>query len=751
MTNYLTTTLYNLVYEVNEMDLTVSKAKEKIKSNKLTYLSIFGLTLLLGLVKIYDTSLCFVLPMLVISFACGYPSIIAYMIAIALISYLTNDNYMLLIVSLTSVVLMQVMMYLKFIKSKYLALIIALVSLIFLYIYQYSYIEMLVILSFTILHSLLYLEVIPLFVHNTIEVYTNKRMMILSVMIMLAITSLIEVNQVYTMILLRFYLLLSVYYLGINNTMPTILYISIVLMFMNSLLKDEILSLILPFSIFFMYKPENKLICSTEYLLSHLILPFFITYDYFYHSFVIVVSAALFLFIPSFKKKPKVLSEEYKNVTSRNKLIQKANTFASLFKQLTDIFQEANRDVNIGEFVGYVYEDVCSRCPSRDLCFYRDGNVSRLGKLINKGFKSSYSEDDLKYIEQNCINPDRFISAVNEYKESYDKIKRINQENFHLKKDLFYEFSLLSDVFNNFSSSLEQTPLSDDSLKEHLLGYQFNITYLYRHQISMHCYILEIGLMDISKEEVVEELIPIIEGYLNEKLEVVSIKDTMHYLGYTSLILKHQQNYSLQYGIQQYSLEPMYCGDSFSVFHQNNMHYLALSDGMGQGKVAASESKLTLEVLSKLILNGIGLKDTIDSVNSLLKIKNRNDVFTTLDLCNINLANARMKMIKYGANPSYHIRGGVVEKITSHTLPVGVVSKLKMVSYEMPLFNNDLIIMSSDGAGSNFEKIISDNIALLENKHPQEIATYLMDQVLNENNLDDISIIVIKVIENEVE
>ena len=750
MTNYLTTTLYNLVYEVNEMDLTVSKAKEKIKSNKLTYLSIFGLTLLLGLVKIYDTSLCFVLPMLVISFACGYPSIIAYMIAIALISYLTNDNYMLLIVSLTSAVLMQVMMYLKFIKSKYLALIIALVSLIFLYIYQYSYIEMLVILSFTILHSLLYLEVIPLFVHNTIEVYTNKRMMILSVMIMLAITSLIEVNQVYTMILLRFYLLLSVYYLGINNTMPTILYISIVLMFMNSLLKDEILSLILPFSIFFMYKPENKLICSTEYLLSHLILPFFITYDYFYHSFVIVVSAALFLFIPSFKKKPKVLSEEYKNVTSRNKLIQKANTFASLFKQLTDIFQEANRDVNIGEFVGYVYEDVCSRCPSRDLCFYRDGNVSRLGKLINKGFKSSYSEDDLKYIEQNCINPDRFISAVNEYKESYDKIKRINQENFHLKKDLFYEFSLLSDVFNNFSSSLEQTPLSDDSLKEHLLGYQFNITYLYRHQISMHCYTLEIGLMDISKEEVVEELIPIIEGYLNEKLEVVSIKDTMHYLGYTSLILKHQQNYSLQYGIQQYSLEPMYCGDSFSVFHQNNMHYLALSDGMGQGKVAASESKLTLEVLSKMILNGIGLKDTIDSVNSLLKIKNRNDVFTTLDLCNINLANARMKMIKYGANPSYHIRGGVVEKITSHTLPVGVVSKLKMVSYEMPLFNNDMIIMSSDGAGSNFEKIISDNIALLENKHPQEIATYLMDQVLNENNLDDISIIVIKVIENDV-
>lgn len=71
--------------------------------------------------------------------------------------------------------------------------------------------------------------------------------MILSTMIMLAIISLVELNQVYMMILLRFYLLLSVYYLGINSTMPTILYISIILMFINPLLKEEILSLILPF------------------------------------------------------------------------------------------------------------------------------------------------------------------------------------------------------------------------------------------------------------------------------------------------------------------------------------------------------------------------------------------------------------------------------------------------------------------------------------------------------------------------
>lgn len=731
------------------MDLSVEKTKTKIKNIGMTYVSIFGLTLILGLVKIYDTSLCFVIPMLVISFMCGYRYIVAYLVALVITTYLSYENYMLLLISLTSIILMQVMMHFKFVKSKYIALLVTLVSLIFLYIYKYNYIEVLVILSFTLIHSLFSLEVVPLFIHNTIEVYTNKRTMILSVMIMLAIISLVEVNQVYMMILLRFYLLLSVYYLSINSTMPTILYVSIILMFINPLLKDEILSLILPFSIFFMYKPQNKLVCTTLYILSHLFLPFFIKYDYYYHNFIIVVSAALFLFIPTFKRKPKLLSDDYKNITSRNKLIQRANTFASLFKQLTNIFQEANRGVNVGEFVGYVYEDVCLHCPSRDLCFYRDGSVSRLGKLINKGFKSKYNDEDLKYIKSNCISPDKFLNGINEYKESYEKIKRVNQENSHLKRDLFYEFSLLSEVFDNFSNSLEQTPFGDDQLKEHLLGYQFNITYLYKHQISLDVYTLEIGLMDINEDEVINELVPIIENYLNESLDVISVKDAMHHLGYTSVVLKHQQNYSLQYGFQQYSLEPLNCGDSFSAFHQDNLHYLAISDGMGQGKMAATESKLTLEVLSKLILNGISLKDTIDSINSLLKIKNRNDMFTTLDLCNINLSNAKMKLIKYGANPSYHIRNDVVEKIATSSLPVGIVSKLKMASYEMLLKNNDIIIMSSDGTGEKFDYIIKKNHKLFDHMHPQEIATLLMNQVLDENNLDDISIVVIKIVGND--
>ena len=69
-----------------------------------------------------------------------------------------------------------------------------------------------------------------------------------------------------------------------------------------------------------------------------------------------------------------------------------------------------------------------------------------------------------------------------------------------------------------------------------------------------------------------------------------------------------------------------------------------------------------------------------------------------------------------------------------------------MSSYEMLLNNNDLIIMSSDGTGERFEQIINKNIKLFNRLHPQEISTLLMNQVLEENNLDDISIVVIKIV-----
>lgn len=70
---------------------------------------------------------------------------------------------------------------------------------------------------------------------------------------------------------------------------------------------------------------------------------------------------------------------------------------------------------------------------------------------------------------------------------------------------------------------------------------------------------------------------------------------------------------------KQYALDQQ-CGDSILTFGLDEHHYVALSDGMGQGYIAYKESKLTLDVLSQLLKNGIQLRDTLNTLNTLLNV-----------------------------------------------------------------------------------------------------------------------------------
>lgn len=727
------------------MDLLIERSVQREKQI-VALISLFILTLLLSLIAMFNTSICFVIPMLIVSFCCGYRFIGAYFIALIASCLIFPENQIAVIISITSLIILQIGSYLKFVKINYLGGIITAVTMIYLYLFNFPPLTITILGVITLIHSYLYLELVPIFTHRTLDVYTNKRWMILTIVVMLCITSLLEINQIYTMVILRYYIVLSIYYLGIHTTMPCILYISIILVLQNYGLKDDILSILLPCSIYFMYTPNNKIKCITAYLISHMILPFFISYDFYYHGFVIIFSALLFMVTPKIHIKTEVLSNTFKEQTNRNKLIQKASTFASLFRELTTIFKDANPKVNTGEYVGYVYEDVCSDCTSKEYCYYSKNGINRLVKLISKGINDTYTQDDLDYIKEYCVNPKTYIKNISKYKDTYQKMEKVNEQNQHLRNDLFYEFSLLSDIFDTFSNTISYVNIDEEHIKEHLLGYQFAITFFKKNKISNQSYSLEIGIMNTTAIEIEQELVPILEAFLNETLEIVSLKDNMHHLGYTSVILKHDVNYALQHGFQQFSLDPINCGDSYTAFHQNTEHYLALSDGMGQGKLAAKESKLTLDVLSKLVLNGIDLKDTLDSINALLRIKNRSDMFTTLDLCNINLANAKGRLIKYGANSSYHIRHNKVEEIQCSSLPVGIVSNISMTSYEMALQDEDIIIMTTDGVGNDFTKLLNTSLEVIEGMHPQEIATVLMDRVLEKNILDDISIMVIKVL-----
>ena len=727
------------------MELLIEKSAKKEKKG-VVLLSSFVLFLLMAITTIYGSSMSFIMPLFIVAFSCGYSYIFVYFSAVAISCFFVPSNMVVVVSSIIVGIVLQIGVVFKIVQGKYVDYIVAFVSAITLFAFGMEPISIAITTTLLLIHSFIYKELIPVFMHQTTDVLTTRRMVILSMLIMLSITNILQNEPMYMMVLLRFYILLNIYYIGLYDMVPAILYISIILILQNGSMQNEILSILLPCSIFFLSPPTTKIKTACLYIISHLILPFFITYDYVFHNITILVSALLFVLAPTIQRKRKIGLEDFKEVTNRSRLVQQANTFTELFKQLMSVFKEASANVDAREYIGYMYEDLCSNCSSKEYCYHATKGMSRLVKLANKGIIDNFEKKDIDYIQEYCISPEEYVGEVDKLHDNYQRIIRVNKENQHLRNDLFHEFSLLGNVFDNFSASLSHRQISEDSIKAHLEGYQFEITFLKQYRESTEAYTLEIGLVNITKEAIKEELVPILQMYLNETLDIVSLRDSMSHLGYTSLVLKHKINYTLLHGMQQHAYDAIVCGDSYVTFHQNMDHYLAISDGMGQGKDASKESKLTLEILSKLILNGISLKDTLDSINTLLKIKNQSDMFTTMDLCTINLASAKACFIKYGAYSSFLISQGHITKIECKTLPVGVISHVTMSSYETHLQDGDIIIMASDGVGDTFYEILHDRLHQLDNRHPQEIATYLMDLVLDQNVHDDISIMAIKIV-----
>ena len=656
---------------------------------------IFFSTIILSYAKIQETALPFLLPLFIVSFYSGYLYLTCFLTAIIGISIINQDTFTIVVI-ITLLLTIYLLNFTHLLKTKYISFIITAILIPFFYANHYNILQTTVLVMLTLFNCYLDQEIIPLIIHQNKNVLNIKRLQALIVVVCTLFISFIPFNTTYTMIFLRYFLLISIYYLSIEKVMPIILYLSILLMLIAPSLKDDVLSLILPMSFFFMMQPKNKYLFISIFLLSHITLPFFINYNYFYYAFVILVPVFLFMISPQFKNKKIKINPEFIEISYQEQLKSKADAFASLFHQLTEVFKEENQETHLSEYVGYVYEDVCHHCSSKKYCFYSQEGMSRLGKLISKGIQKDLEVDDYNYIYQHCLKPDDYLKSLKNHQKGYFKMLKVNHAHDHLKKD-----------YEN--------------------------------------YMLEIGIEDIDEKTVTEELIPILENYLNESLDLVSIKKQHLQIGYTSILLKHELKYTLQLAKKQYALDQQ-CGDSILTFGLDEHHYVALSDGMGQGYIAYKESKLTLDVLSQLLKNGIQLRDTLNTLNTLLKIKNQGDMYTTLDLFDFNLMNSRLKVIKYGAYESYLIRNHQIDVLHSHSLPVGMASTMKMVSYDMKIKENDILILTSDGVGEHFFDLLKKYQEEIEKMSVYEIVSFLFQKSFQKKDLDDMSIIVIKVV-----
>lgn len=174
-------------------------------------------------------------------------------------------------------------------------------------------------------------------------------------------------------------------------------------------------------------------------------------------------------------------------------------------------------------------------------------------------------------------------------------------------------------------------------------------------------------------------------------------------------------------------------GDSYSFGLVDEHRYvMALCDGMGAGERAARESARTLSLMEQFMEAGFDTDFAIRTINTLLSLR-QDEMYSTLDLCVMDLENGEAEFIKVGAPPSFIKRRDGVEMVRSESLPIGIVSEAAVERAKVRLRPDDMVIMVTDGVlecagqGPDREQSVAGVLQGIHTRNPQEMADIILN------------------------
>ena len=172
----------------------------------------------------------------------------------------------------------------------------------------------------------------------------------------------------------------------------------------------------------------------------------------------------------------------------------------------------------------------------------------------------------------------------------------------------------------------------------------------------------------------------------------------------------------------------------------------AISDGMGAGESARSESQAAIRLLFDLYDSGFSRDVALESVNRLL-LKREQDMYATLDALYLNLRSGQAEFIKCGAPPTFVYRADCLHTVAAEALPAGIVDEATPAVQRARIRKNDAIIMFSDGAldalGERTQQAICE--ALDDVPDSQTAADRLLEAALASGAEDDMTVMVIQI------
>ena len=465
--------------------------------------------------------------------------------------------------------------------------------------------------------------------------------------------------------------------------------------------------------------------------------------------------------------KGQTLDKPYENMLdSAISIKNKIGAISEVFETLADIKLENTEEDKqetrnvIKHYLKNYADENCIMCKKKSNCISEE-NLNLVSDYIANKLENNehITKDMLVY---DCHLSDKIITDLQEVYSSMKLMRLLKKREKENSEKVSKQYKEISHILNNISKSIDKNKPNNDKvqsvLRNELKIYGYSV---YEDEFKKegndieYTFVTDIlSNIDKQKKEIISLASNILEQNVTIKLILNSSKKEKSKIKIVTI-----PNYKIKTSIASGKKDGNdLSGDSYlSMELQDLKHVNILSDGAGSGKEAAKGSQTVINLIEKLLSSGFDEENAVNIINSFIKLKGDDTIFSSLDAFILDLRSAKAQFIKLGAAPTYILKNSKVTTISNMTIPLGLINQSDYIPIVCDLQSNDIIVQITDGVISDKDNYNNNFLteylnSLDSNKSVKVISDEINKLILKEkkNNInDDYTVLVTKVEKNK--
>ncbi|MDD2445560.1 MAG: SpoIIE family protein phosphatase [Clostridia bacterium] len=520
------------------------------------------------------------------------------------------------------------------------------------------------------------------------------------------------------------------------------------------------------------FKTNNRLLPVITLLSTEIVLGYFVNiyYSYNYLSFLsVTLGCLIFLCVNSsyLNKVADFFNVNQGNMAMRNVVNRSRENLCKRLYDLSEVFGEMDyvfRSMIKGGMskeqvknllITDVRDKVCIDCSEKNMCHRMCSSEtsgvfeSLIASALERGKTTLL--DIPPYLTTRCSRVNNLVGVINQLCSQYRQYAGV-MNNMDASRVLIAEQLFgVSQIMKNLAGEVRRN-VSLDYNRENAIINELS----YNNIICSDAVLYEQNVDVVSaslvvrKEDSTKLKIPFVVSKICKNKMIVTSQEPSIKAGWNVLSLQTAPKYDVIFGTASCPKDgSKISGDCYSVIRIDNDKYLlALCDGMGSGEKAEKASSLAIGLVENFYKAGFDNDIILSSINKLLSL-NKEDVFSALDVCVVNIRQGTSDFIKMGAPNSYIKHLNTTDVVMGGALPLGIVQDMQPIIIKQVLSAGDLLFLFTDGISESFakEEDLCDYINNLTGLNPQILAEQFINKAIELNNgaRDDMTVIVAKI------